>query len=436
MKKLIIALIILVLLIGGGFAARQAGLAQRANGAKDDAKKTERTVTIERGTIAVVINATGKVVADQVVEVKSKAGGEVVSVFADIGDRVEKGELLVELDPRDEQRSVTIVEAQLRQEEARLASARSALELARSNYRSSLETTASDLDSAQASLDESRARFQRQQALFDEGGSISAQELDTSRSNAIQAEANLTAAKARVADAEQQKFVVEQREQDIALREAELSIMQVRLNEAQQRLSETKIVAPMSGVLTAKLVEEGQVISSALSNVGGGTALLNISDVSRLYIDASVDEVDIGQIRAGQTAIVTADAFPAEQFVGSVVRVSPNGQDVSNVVVFAVKLEISGSGLESLKPGMTVNVAIQAGERENALLLPVQAIYYEGDQAYVLRDDHEREDKATRVYFAGGLTDGLHVEVLDGLAEGDVLKVKGFADNARWANND
>src|SRR5690606_20839504 len=142
--------------------------------------------------------------------------------------------------------------------------------------------------------------------------------------------------------------------------------------------------------------EEGQVISSALSNVGGGTALLNISDVSRLYIEASVDEVDIGQIRPDQTAIVTADAFPAEQFVGSVVRVSPMGQDVSNVVVFQVKLEISGSGLESLKPGMTVNVAIQAGQRDDALLLPVQAIYYEGDQAYVLRDDNPREDKATR----------------------------------------
>jgi HlyD family secretion protein len=437
MKKFLIVAVILLLIVGGGYAARQAGQKSAgqdgATGA--GAGAVERTVTVRRGSIAVVINATGKVIADQVVEVKSKAGGEVVGVFAELGDRVEKGQLLVELDPSDEERSVTIVEAQLRQQQARLASARSGLELARSTHRSSLETTSSDLESAQAALDEAKRRYERQRDLFNQGGSISAQELDTARAASIQAEATLSSAKARAADAQQQKYVIEQREQDINQAEAELSILQVQLDQSKERLSETRIVAPISGVLTEKLVEVGQVISSALSNVGGGTTLLKVSDVGRLYIEASVDEVDIGQISPDQRAIVTADAFPAEQFVGRVERVAPVGENVNNVVVFNVQLEISGTGLESLKPGMTVNVAIEAGVRDNALLLPVQAIYYEGDQAYVLRDDNPSEEKATRVYFAGGLTDGLTIEVLDGLVEGEVLKVKGVADNARWRND-
>lgn len=430
MKKIFFVLLVLVLAVGAGYASRRGFGAPPSEVASDGADP--KTTTVFRGPMDVVINATGKVVAHQVVEVKSKAGGEVVRVAAEAGDTIARGDLLVELDPADEQRSVLIAEAQLLQEEARLASARSSLELTRSTYRRSRDTATSDVESARAALEEARRRHERQKELFEQGGAISAQEYDTARSAWIQAQSAHESAQARLLDSEQQKYAVEQREHEITLAEAQLAITRARLEDARQRLSETRIVAPVAGVLTEKIVEVGQVISSALSNVGGGTTLLKISDTSRLYVDASIDEVDIGQIRAGLGAAITADAYPTERFVGEVLRVAPQGVEVNNVVVFDVRLEIAGDGLRFLKPGMTVNVAIEAGRREAAILLPVQAIFYEGDQAYALRDDHPDEMKATRVYFAGGLTDGVNVEVLDGLEEGDVVKVRPTFDNKRW----
>jgi len=421
-----VSLVVVLALIGGAF------MAGKKNGDNEETPKEEKKfVAVSKGKIDVTINATGKVVAHQVVEVKSKAGGEITAIHAEEGDAVTKGLLLAELDPSDEDRRVERARSDLRIQESRLSIAKADLDLSKSDFTWGLESARQEVASSEAAMKESKARFERQEALLRENA-ISAQELETSKSTYLQAVARYESAVAAASDREQRAATVAQREQDIALAEANVSNARIALAEAEERLAETRIVAPMDGILTSKLVAEGQVIASAISNVGGGTALLTIGDLSRLYIDASVDEVDIGQIRVGQPVVITADAYPAEQFVGKVLRVAPEGQTVNNVIVFNVRCEIEGTGLKLLKPAMTVAVSIQAGRREDALLIPINAIFYENDTAYVLRNDHEKEEKATKVYFVSGMSDGLVVEVVEGLKEGDEIKLKQTVDNRRW----
>src|SRR5690606_31659274 len=164
--------------------------------------------------------------------------------------------------------------------------------------------------------------------------------------------------------------------QDVIVNQTELKRAEIEMENALQRLKETKIFAPMDGVITSRPVQTGQIIASGISNVGGGTTLMTLSDVSRLFINANVDESDIGKIRERQKTIITADAFPGRRFTGEVVRVAAKGETNSNVVTFEVKIEISSSGLDLLKPEMTANVDIQADRREDVLVLPNEAIQF------------------------------------------------------------
>ena len=145
------------------------------------------------------------------------------------------------------------------------------------------------------------------------------------------------------------------------------------LDLARQRLTETRVVSPVDGVVTQRAVQIGQIISSGISNVGGGTTALVVSDLSRIFVLAAVDESDIGQVRPGQRVKVTVDAYRNREFAGEVVRISPRGVNVSNVVTFEVKIEVTARDKELLRPEMTANVEILIDERPDALLAPSDA---------------------------------------------------------------
>jgi len=140
------------------------------------------------------------------------------------------------------------------------------------------------------------------------------------------------------------------KEHEVELAAAEVIRRQIALDESKERLEETDIYAPISGVIIQKLVEEGQIISSGVSNVSGGTALAEIADMSRIFIIADVDETDIGDIREGQKVDVTADAFYGKIFKGKVLSIGPKGVVENSITIFKVKIEIKGQGKNILKP--------------------------------------------------------------------------------------
>lgn len=157
-----------------------------------------------------------------------------------------------------------------------------------------------------------------------------------------------------------------------------------------------------------------------------------LSDLSRLFIKASVDESDIGVVQLGQLAVITADAFPGKRFLGNVERIATKGVNVSNVVTFEVKIEVQGKDKTLLKPEMTTNVEIIAIEKDEVLPIPEQTIFYKKGKSFVRVKTQdvldEREIKT-------GVSDGVSIEILEGLDEEETVACQAGNTRSDWRAN-
>lgn len=371
-----------------------------------------------QGDLVVKISATGVVEPNFQVEVKSKASGEVLMFKYEEGDRVKKGQLLLQLDKSDEVRSVARAKADLASASAKLNKAKTALLSQETKYQTTLKTAQSQVQEAEANLQESEDKLKRQEDLFQKkfAARETLQEAQTAfkinQENLIQARSNVQAAKDTIHDVEVKKY-------EIDLARVEVQQTKIALAEAKERLDETEIFAPISGVLIEKLVEQGQIISSGISNVSGGTTLAKLADLSRLFIIADIDETDIGSVQTGQQVKITADAYPGRTFPGKVQRISPRGKVENSITIFKVKIEIQGEGKSILRPMMTANVDIINEELKNVLYLPREALREEKNKKYaaILVNNEPKEIPVTT-----GVRNPIHVQILSGLkADQEVL---------------
>jgi HlyD family secretion protein len=235
-----------------------------------------QAVPVEKRSIVVSARASGTVQPDTVVEVKSKASGEILEMRVETGQTVDRGTLLVRVDQR--------------------------------TPRNRLNQAQADLDVAKARFENAEAQRKRSDELF-KTQSISTEEHET----AVLAVAN---ARAVVVGA------------------------QVALENAKIAMEDTDVRAPITGTIISKTVERGQVISSPTSDVGGGTVLLKMADLNLVQVRTLVDETDIGKIRAGLRATVTVGSYPNQPFEGSVLKIEPLAETVQNVTMFAVQVRI------------------------------------------------------------------------------------------------
>ncbi|MBM3335111.1 efflux RND transporter periplasmic adaptor subunit, partial [Candidatus Sumerlaeota bacterium] len=139
----------------------------------------------------------------------------------------------------------------------------------------------------------------------------------------------------------------------------------------------------------------------------------------------------IGKVKVGQSTSITCDAHPGEFFTGKVARIAAKGKTVSNVVTFEVKIEVVSKNKELLKPEMTTNVEIIVAEREDALLVPTEAIVRRlrgQPTVVVLNDDGTTESRAIET----GMTDGFRTEVASGVEEGETVVVRRGEGEGRW----
>jgi HlyD family secretion protein len=275
------------------------------------------------------------------------------------GDFVRKGQLIARLDQKDERAAVAQAQA--------------------------------DLDIAEAELRQAQRIFDRRNELY-EKKLISEEERD-------QIELGLTVAKGKLVQAT------------------------TTLDRAQERLSESVVRAPIDGVILQKYVEEGQIIASGVSNVGGGTPIVDIADMSSVQIEAGIDEIDIGKVRVGQPAMVVADAYPELNFHGKIVRIAPEAKIEQNVTLFDVIVEVENTD-GKLKSGMNTSIEVTIVEKKDILLAPAVALQMPsepegpGDERMVLlKQDGDFVPHQVKI----GLSDFKQVEVVSGLTEGDVL---------------
>ncbi len=408
MRKLIWALGLLLFTAAVYLAATQPA------GEPPPLKVDFKTTEVLEGDFAFKISAKGVVEPKFKVEVKSKASGEVLKFPLQAGDRVRRGQLMIQLDKTDEQRNVAKARAELASSQAKLQKARSSLLRQKTRYATDIQTARSEVDSAQASLKEAEDKLGRQRDLF-EKQFASREALDAAETEFKVQTENLTQAQARAQASEDAVHDIAVKEDEVALAQAEAERTQITLDEALERLGETEIFAPLQGVILEKHVEEGQIIASGISNVSGGTPLATLADISTLYIIADVDETDVGKVKKGQTVDITADAYPGEVTPGVVERIAPQGLVESSITIFKVKIEIQGEGKTRLKPMMSANIDIIIDQVPSAVYVS-RAGVREGDNgrvAMILENGEARE-----VPIETGLENPIHVQILSGLLPG------------------
>jgi HlyD family secretion protein len=273
-----------------------------------------QAIPVSRRDIVVSASAAGAVEPVTTVDVKSKASGEVVAVYVETGDQVRPGQPLVRIDQR-------VPLNALRQAEA-------------------------NIEVATAQLANADAQLKRAEELH-KSAAITDQEYEAARLQAAQAKAQLVSAERNLQDS---------------------------------RISyeDTDVRAAISGTIIQRAVEIGTVISSAMSNVGGGTVLMQMANLDTVQVRALVDETDIGKIQPGMDVTITVDAFPNRPFRGIVLKIEPQATVQQNVTMFPVLVRIPNEGA-LLKPGMNAEVEVHVGNRSQVLAIPNAALRTQRD---------------------------------------------------------
>ena len=423
MKKFFVFLILVAVIITGGYLWVTRGM-----NAKTETPKWS-TMKVEKGSIRTVVSCTGQVVSNLDVEIKCKASGEVINLPFDISDRVKKGDLIVEIDPVDEQRKVNQAKVTLESSQARLIQTKVNLQIAQRNLAIERKSAEASLKSAAAAAKNARTKAARVKKLFKR--KITTQEnKETVETAAILMEVGLENARIHIEQLDIKAYELELKRQDIRLARAQIETDKIDFSLAEQRLKDTKVFSPIDGVVSERNVQSGQIISSGISNVGGGTLVMVLSDLTRLFILASVDESDIGKVKLGQKVVITADSFPGKRFFGKIERIATKGVNISNVVTFEVKIEVQGRDKQLLKPEMTANVEIVVSDKTGVLIVPSEAVLRKkGD--YIVRikmDDGRLEERRVKV----GISDGVVTEITEGLNQGDTAAFRRGEARSRW----
>ncbi len=350
-----------------------------------------------RGMVVDAVYATGTVEAEDRITVKAKSSGSLVEVLVREGVAVKKGDLLARIDNPS-------ASFELKRGQADLSAAS-----AQANAAPQISSLSSQGKALEAELDVAKKTKSRIAELF-ATGAIARAELDTAEARVRQLEAQIAANKSQqqavridlTANAQRQAAVVES---------------------LQARVADTEVLAPQDGVVLAKFVEVGEVVTV-------NQPLFRVGDTSRLVLEAMVDESDIAKVRDGRggaapsVAAVSLYAYPRQSFAGTVFEVMPDANRERKGFLVKVRFDAAPQGLRS---GMTAELNVIADTRAGVLVAPADA---EADGFVWL----VRGGRAERRKVEIGTRDLLRVEVVSGLEEGDLVVTEGqksLTDGAR-----
>jgi len=284
-----------------------------------------RTEPARRGTLMVVVSATGTLYPTNQVDVGSELSGIVRSVEATYNQQVEKGQVLARLD-------TTKLEAQAAQYRAALASAQAKVTLAR------------------ATVEEDRLKLERLQQVRDRSG------------GKVPAPTDLDAAVA----------ALERARADLSSAEASVSQARATLEATLVDIAKAIVRSPVNGVILKRSIEPGQTVAATLS----APVLFSVAeDLRRMELRVDVDEADVGKVKVGQEARFTVDAFPDRTFSAKVAQVRLGATTTSGVVTYTTVLEVNNDDL-SLFPSMTATAEVVVERDEDVLLVPSTALRF------------------------------------------------------------
>ena len=280
------------------------------------------TVTVARGSIVDTVGATGSLEAVTTVQVGTEVSGTVLQLYADFNSIVRRGDVIARLDP-------SLFETQTAQ------------------LRANLLRAEADLERLHVSIDDAKVKLARAEDLAAQN-LIPSTELEAAQVTLRSTEAQLRSSQAQMAQAE------------------------ASLNQAEVNLEHTVITAPIDGIVISRAVDVGQTVSASMQ---APTLFILAADLTKMKVNASIDEAGVGRIRPGQVVWFTVDAYPGEDFEGRVSQVRLEAVVVQNVVTYATVIDVPNPDLK-LKPGMTATVTLEIARRDDVIRIPNTALRF------------------------------------------------------------
>ena len=362
------------ILVGGCFAIAVA--AWLLSGNKKDEQVSFVTEEVAPANIQNSITATGSVEPVDTVAVGTQVSGIIDKIYVDFNSTVKKGQVLAVLDTKN---------------------LTSTLNSAKAN----LQSAQANLQSANAALGYQRANYNRYKALYQKG-LVSANDFESARLSYRQAE------------------------EQVAMIKESVVAAQESVRTAQTNLGYATIVSPIDGTIINKYVAEGQTVAASFST----PELFGVArDLKKMQVLADVDEADIGDVRPGESATFTVDAYPDDQFQGTVQQVRLGGSTSNNVVTYKVVISTSNADLK-LKPGMTANVTIYTQQKSGVLSVPTKALRFTPAKETVgkmkIKDISNAKNKVWTIEGNNivahqvniGMSDGTHTQIVSGVKQG------------------
>jgi HlyD family secretion protein len=306
--KRLVSVVVILVAVGIGLGAYYYS--------RDDAKPQVMTAAVTRGDVTEAVSATGTLEAVTTVQVGTQVSGTIQSLHADYNSIVHKGQVVARLDP-------SLFQTQIDQQQANLV------------------RSEAEVDRLRVQVDDAQTKLTRARSLS-ERNLIPATDLET-------AEVNLRAAQAQLQSAQ-----------------AQVTQSRAALNQAQVNLQHTVIEAPIDGIVISRNVDVGQTVAASMQ---APTLFVIAADLTKMQVNANIDEADVGRIRPQQHVVFRVDAYPASEFDGTVSQIRLQPTTVQNVVTYATVIDVPNNDLR-LKPGMTANVQIQIATRNNVLRVP------------------------------------------------------------------
>jgi len=380
-KKILIAVGVVVVL--GAIAAVNLTY-ERSSGV------TVTTEAIKARDLEAVVSASGKIQPKQFVDISAETVGRVVNLAINEGDRVTKGQFLLQIDPRNLKTAVD-------RGEAGLAAARS-----------TLQQMQASVGSAKVQLEQATDTLRRQQDLWDRGLTTK-EAYDRAVNDKRLAESTLA-----------------EREQQVETQQRRINQELATVESARYDLSKVRIEAPFNGIVTRRNIEEGETVVIGTMN-NAGTVLLTVADMSVIEAEVEVDETDIPSLAIGQPTKVTIDALPDREFTGRVteignspIQTSATGgtrQATNFKVVVTLDTEIP-----EVRPGFTCTADITTATRQQAVAVPIQATTVRevrlDENGQIVREpqsDRRRRRSASNGVSAEELPEGQTLEEVEGV---------------------
>jgi HlyD family secretion protein len=439
-KRRVLPLLVLLVI-----AAGVAGAYVRYGGRPEPT--SYRTTRVERGLIVATVAATGTLSAVNTVQVGSQVSGQIKELLVDFNSPVKRGQLLARIDP-------DTFEAKVRQAQAELESARVNVV----NQRAQVERARADVDNARAALAVAKAQTARAQVSVADARRDLGRKAELFRRELIAMADRDTAQVAHDSALAQLDALLAQEQAQmsaITAATAQLKVAEVQIDSAQAQvrqreaalqqaavdLERTKIHAPVDGVVVSRNVDAGQTLAASLQ---APTLFTIANDLTKMQVETSVDEADIGRVTLDQGATFTVDSFPRRTFAGRVVQVRKGAQVVHNVVTYNVVVAVTNED-HKLLPGMTAHVKIVVDRKPGAIKVPTAALRFrppgvepEPTQT-ATPPDGEGTDGVVWVLAEGkptarrvklGISDGTFVELLGGDLRPEQEVIVGIAEAA------